>query len=256
MKKIRVFKEEKKSTLKVAIVILFFYSLSLLPLQMLLPLIEEDGLLENLTAIFFFITSICFFLLFMYPNLLRKSKRRALFTTKNRRYVFLLLSLVFFFGFGEEISWGQRIFGFTTPESLTEVNAQNEFNIHNLEIFNVRDNDGVDRGTLAKLFTMKQLFLYCFFIYLLVVPFLKAYSSKMAGLFRKFYIPVPSIWLGLLFIGNYTLYRVFRIFVDQEMSQDINNGLTEIQEFNFSIILLLVPFSLMRIKIKDLGKRD
>ena len=33
---------------------------------------------------------------------------------------------------GEEISWGQRIFSFSTPEILTAINDQNEFNLHNV----------------------------------------------------------------------------------------------------------------------------
>jgi hypothetical protein len=33
---------------------------------------------------------------------------------------------------GEEISWGQRIFGWATPESWAEMNAQRETNFHNL----------------------------------------------------------------------------------------------------------------------------
>jgi hypothetical protein len=33
----------------------------------------------------------------------------------------------------EEISWGQRLLGFATPESLAEVNWQSEFNFHNVQ---------------------------------------------------------------------------------------------------------------------------
>lgn len=33
----------------------------------------------------------------------------------------------------EEISWGQRLFGFATPERLAEMNWQGEFNFHNLQ---------------------------------------------------------------------------------------------------------------------------
>lgn len=35
----------------------------------------------------------------------------------------------------EEVSWGQRIFGFETPELLREDNVQGEFNLHNLTWF-------------------------------------------------------------------------------------------------------------------------
>jgi hypothetical protein len=33
----------------------------------------------------------------------------------------------------EEISWGQRLFGFATPEGLAEANWQHEFNLHNVQ---------------------------------------------------------------------------------------------------------------------------
>jgi hypothetical protein len=33
----------------------------------------------------------------------------------------------------EEISWGQRLFGFATPETLAEINWQQEFNFHNVQ---------------------------------------------------------------------------------------------------------------------------
>jgi hypothetical protein len=35
---------------------------------------------------------------------------------------------------GEEISWGQRLFGVETPESVREANQQGELNIHNLDV--------------------------------------------------------------------------------------------------------------------------
>ncbi|WP_448614288.1 hypothetical protein [Modestobacter sp. URMC 112] len=39
---------------------------------------------------------------------------------------------------GEEISWGQRLLGLETPESLAEANHQNEINIHNITTFPVQ----------------------------------------------------------------------------------------------------------------------
>lgn len=34
---------------------------------------------------------------------------------------------------GEEISWGQRILGIQTPESIRAVNVQHELNLHNMQ---------------------------------------------------------------------------------------------------------------------------
>jgi hypothetical protein len=45
---------------------------------------------------------------------------------------YLLLAAGAFFVAGEEISWGQRIFGWSTPEALEAINHQNETNVHNI----------------------------------------------------------------------------------------------------------------------------
>lgn len=47
--------------------------------------------------------------------------------------IMLLGALVFVFGAGEEISWGQRIFGFGEGLDLS-ANRQGETNLHNLEV--------------------------------------------------------------------------------------------------------------------------
>ena len=36
------------------------------------------------------------------------------------------------YGAGEEISWGQRIFDYPTPDILREINSQNEMTLHNI----------------------------------------------------------------------------------------------------------------------------
>ncbi|NDV61427.1 hypothetical protein G0Q06_03085 [Puniceicoccales bacterium CK1056] len=47
--------------------------------------------------------------------------------------VLLFAGLGFLLAAGEEISWGQRLIGFETPEPLAKVNEQQEFNLHNME---------------------------------------------------------------------------------------------------------------------------
>ena len=43
-----------------------------------------------------------------------------------------LVAIVLFIMAGEELSWGQRIFGWATPDSLSGLNEQGEMNLHNL----------------------------------------------------------------------------------------------------------------------------
>ncbi|MGR3248773.1 MAG: hypothetical protein ACU0HS_09300 [Paracoccus sp. (in: a-proteobacteria)] len=53
-------------------------------------------------------------------------------TTRLDRSFLLLLALACIFVAGEEISWGQRIFGIDTPELLRSVNRQGEITLHNI----------------------------------------------------------------------------------------------------------------------------
>jgi hypothetical protein len=54
-------------------------------------------------------------------------------TPKKLIFVFIVLfSVGSLLIFGEEISWGQRIAGFSTPEAIKQVNTQHEFSAHNL----------------------------------------------------------------------------------------------------------------------------
>ena len=48
--------------------------------------------------------------------------------------IYLLLALGSFFVAGEEISWGQRVFGWSTPDSLDAINHQGETNVHNIRL--------------------------------------------------------------------------------------------------------------------------
>ena len=78
----------------------------------------EDGFFESLTAVFAIIASLLCLISIYYNN----------------DYASIKLALfVLFFLFGmEEISWGQRIFGWNTPDALSAINYQNETTIHNI----------------------------------------------------------------------------------------------------------------------------
>ena len=56
--------------------------------------------------------------------------------SKRRQHLAMILAIamVLLLGLmiGEELSWGQRIFGWSTPSFLAEVNSQSEINLHNI----------------------------------------------------------------------------------------------------------------------------
>lgn len=88
-------------------------------------LAKEDGPIEWLTVIGLLLS----FAVCMYRVItLRKDKNAAFIL------VWAFLALVCFFGAGEEISWGQRIFNVESSEWFKQNNAQQETNLHNLVV--------------------------------------------------------------------------------------------------------------------------
>ena len=45
----------------------------------------------------------------------------------------MALAGVLFVAAGEEVSWGQRVFGIETPDAFVDDNRQDELNLHNLD---------------------------------------------------------------------------------------------------------------------------
>ncbi|HEY3278729.1 MAG TPA: hypothetical protein VGJ94_19100 [Syntrophorhabdaceae bacterium] len=88
---------------------------------------REDGILETLTAVLMLLNAI---VLGISVIKMKAGNEQA---TKGPRYVlacYWLLVLVFFLDAMEELSWGQRIFGWNTPALLTDSGFR-EINIHN-----------------------------------------------------------------------------------------------------------------------------
>ena len=67
---------------------------------------------------------------FLFLAAMAFSLRIAVLESRARTF-FLFLALACFYVVGEEISWGQRIFGWSSPELFKEKNLQSETNLHN-----------------------------------------------------------------------------------------------------------------------------
>lgn len=90
-------------------------------------LVDEDSLLQWLQFLFLILTAACCLRTVLGCGRIRCSRLvRAGFL------VFAILALLVAL---EEISWGQRVFGLKTPESLDRVNVQGEITLHNLGAF-------------------------------------------------------------------------------------------------------------------------
>jgi hypothetical protein len=86
----------------------------------------EGGVVEVSTALLFGIACVGF---------LVAMKRSRFLRTRGTRWAYMFMicwALLMFVFMGEEISWGQQLFGFETPEAIRDANLQDEFNIHNI----------------------------------------------------------------------------------------------------------------------------
>jgi len=147
----------------------------------------EDKPGENMTSVFYFGAGLL--ILWRSVALLRGQQ-----TSFVREILPLLVAAFFIFVGGEEISWGQRLFGFQTPETIVGNNVQGEMTLHNLTLF--------DRGG-AILNQHTALNLIALFMGV-IVPLCYRYVSPLRSLMKRLgFPPVPlavTMWfiVGLL----------------------------------------------------------
>lgn len=177
-------------------------------------LVEEDGFYENLTSLFLFITSFTLFAKFF------KYQRYYSWTWKAG---VLLMAVSMFFGGGEEISWGQRIFNIQSSEFFRENNAQAETNLHNMVV------DGVKLNKLI----FSNLMSICFGIYFLVLPLAWRRSPKIRALLDRFGISVPRAAHIVLFL---IITALVLIPIHHQRKW-------EIWEYAFALIMFLIVYN-------------
>ncbi len=88
---------------------------------------SEDKPGENMTSVFYLAAGVL--VLVRVVAALRSGGAPA------QAVIPFLIATFFIFVGGEEISWGQRLFGFETPEAISSNNVQGEATLHNLAIF-------------------------------------------------------------------------------------------------------------------------
>lgn len=189
-------------------------------------LVVEDGIIENITAITLLLISI----LFLY----RLIKTRG---TKSTPWLIFNTLIIFgsFFGFGEEISWGQRIFSIESGEFFSEYNLQNETNLHNLKINGIKIN--------------KLIFSYGFVLlfgfYLLLSPFTYKKNQWFKNQADRFGVPIPKLnHTGLSII----LTTLIMLVPDQKK--------WELWESIFVLIMLLIFLNPLNTNEKLIPAKD
>lgn len=177
---------------------------------------QEDGLVENETALMLFgISLLCLYHLF----------RLWKFKKPLWKLGTILFVILFFFAAGEEISWGQRIFGVESGEFFQENNAQGETNLHNLVVGDTKVNKLV----------FSQLLMVVMVLYLVVVPFLYRKVKWIKNLADTFAVPIVEWRHTIAFIVCTILVSI--IPADRKW---------EVYELAFGVIFFLIflnPFN-------------
>ena len=124
--------------------LVFFTASSLLPAvlwrlsgQKLAPIwLAEDGIYESVAAVACLAAGVLFLHTFLtYPKSTGHGAPKV-----SRNWLALVFAVLLIVLFAEEISWGQRIFGFGTPEIFSQNSFQREVNLHNLKILGRENN--------------------------------------------------------------------------------------------------------------------
>ncbi len=201
-------------------VMAFFMVLGVVSMPVFHSLVDEDHGVEWIQFFVIFAASIAFFVAAIRAW---RSGRRGLAA------IYLVVAIGSFVTAGEEISWGQRVLGFATPEELEPINHQGESNIHNISMIQHAFNVG---ELLAGL-------------YGLLIPILWL-SPSVRSRIGRWLDPmlVPPLCLVALFFLPFA-YRTLRYIFLIDAGQRITE-LGEIPELAFYLAVLVMGVATVR----------
>ena len=131
-------------------------------------------------------------------------------TRQRQRLFFLLLAAALFYVVMEEISWGQRIIGFETPELLMQHNLQHEANIHNLFTGPI--------NTWSKR-VLEYALVSAFILYGLIYPLLIRMPGSWLQRLESNWLPAPPLYLWPFFIVAAYLELGYLDFNEAEIAE-------------------------------------
>jgi hypothetical protein len=172
---------------------LMFVGLAAAPDDILRFVLGEDGLVEIISAVAY-LTGLFFAL------------RLAAGSTGLPRAHWVMWAVLCVLFFGEETSWLQHLIGYDTPEAVKAINAQSEFNVHNLNVLtgagSLVSADGIDLS--PKVLRDSELLFYLgFATYFLLVP-LSRFIGAIDKLAQRVGIPRMSprfllmVWIPIM----------------------------------------------------------
>lgn len=196
---------------------------------------KEDGIIENLSAIFYFIASAICLLIFFKTS----SPDKIYFLKTKKNYFLLLLGIFFFFCFGEEISWGQRILDYSSIDFMIKNNYQHEMNLHNLELLKPDNINGNVQIGIQQWTSPEGIFILIWVSYCLLIPLFCKFSNKVSDFITKIHFPLLPIWIGILFFINQLIFEGLKAIKYLPV-----HPMAEIKETNCAFLFLIASISL------------
>ena len=143
---------------------------------------DEDGPVEWMTfGVLAYLTAYAF---------ARRASWKSQPAMRGARALWLGMAAMFLFGTLEEISYGQRIFGWESPAWFLEHNRQQETNLHNLVAFGVN----INKLVFGKILAISIL------LYVLVFPLLYRSRGRFRSACDRLCLPIARNYQIVLYI--------------------------------------------------------
>ncbi len=195
----------------------------------------EDGPVENTGALSFLLAGAVFLVTAHRSSGLNRQCGTSPLTL-------LALGALCLICFGEEISWGQRLFHYPVPAWLADINRQGEWTLHNLDIlawFGAKTAGGAirSRSFWARLIEMDRLLALFQLTLFTLVPMLAAYSATFRTWWVSIGFPVVPGWIAGLVPAHILITQV--LYAINAEGPIVEDTLDEIKEACRAFIFLV-----------------
>lgn len=181
---------------------------------------DEDRPFEYGTAFVYGLASVFFVLMVRRGSFPVQSVKRL------GQAILIIGAIGCFVIMGEEVSWGQRILGFDTPEAWADKNYQQETTLHNLD-WVYKNLTSSETGVFkANFFNLVMLGVGFVLPLMALVPWVRRLSARLA-------VPIIPLRFCVLFVGAWIYGKYMPAY-----SIDAN-GPPEVREFIYSLGIVM-----------------
>ncbi len=163
-----------------------------------------------------------------------------------RSFWALGLVLITLVAAGEEISWGQRVLGYSTPEAIESVNLQSEMNLHNLKWLDVRSESGERKTGLSRWLTFNRLGTFLWLSYLVFLPVGYIFNYQFRRACNTLELPVLTLNIAVLAVVSYLIFAALNEVRFLSPGRTLASPLNEYKETVVAVLFLWGAWNLGR----------